>query len=147
MNRASSVVSQLEQRGGVELCSIGWTKMTEILITFDLLPTSLEHLPEGITVMGRSEDGQPTIGTVSLGEAPGAFFSAIHHYLRTHRCGCLFAALLSLAKYITFFKELTGAVACLTYFHHFQNSRLFPKCRGAVACLLHSPCIDMLSRE
>ena len=102
MNRASTVVSQSEQRGGVELCSNGWTKMLEIIVTFDLLPASLEHLPEGSTVMGTSEDRQPTIGTVSLGEAPGAFVSAIHHFMRTHRCSCSFAALSSPANHSNF---------------------------------------------
>ncbi|XP_076879210.1 cap-specific mRNA (nucleoside-2'-O-)-methyltransferase 2 [Brachyhypopomus gauderio] len=73
-NRAGTVTAHLRATTNAELCTQAWAKFYEILGTFRLLPeTALQN-------------GE--LNSVHLCEAPGAFISALNHYLRTCRPHC-----------------------------------------------------------
>ncbi|XP_026879733.2 cap-specific mRNA (nucleoside-2'-O-)-methyltransferase 2 [Electrophorus electricus] len=68
-NRAGTVTAHLRATTNAELCTQAWAKFYEILGTFRLLPeTALQN-------------GE--LNSVHLCEAPGAFISALNHYLKT----------------------------------------------------------------
>lgn len=73
-NRAGTVTSHLRETANAELCTQAWAKFFEILGTFRLLPdTALQH-------------GE--LNSVHLCEAPGAFISALNHFLQTGGLYC-----------------------------------------------------------
>ncbi|CAJ1049149.1 cap-specific mRNA (nucleoside-2'-O-)-methyltransferase 2 [Xyrichtys novacula] len=68
-NRAGKVIAAVRSAAGAEICTQAWCKFYEILGTFDLLPQ--EALQNG------------ELNTVHLCEAPGAFITALNHYMKT----------------------------------------------------------------
>lgn len=68
-NRAGKVMAAVRSAANAEVCTQAWCKFYEILGTFDLLPA--EALRSG------------ELNTVHLCEAPGAFVTALNHYLKT----------------------------------------------------------------
>ncbi|KAM9461177.1 cap-specific mRNA (nucleoside-2'-O-)-methyltransferase 2 [Clarias gariepinus] len=73
-NRAGTVTSHLRETANAELCTQAWAKFYEIQGTFGLLSdTALQN-------------GEPN--SVHLCEAPGAFISALNHFLQTSRLHC-----------------------------------------------------------
>ncbi|XP_061670538.1 cap-specific mRNA (nucleoside-2'-O-)-methyltransferase 2 [Syngnathoides biaculeatus] len=68
-NRAGKVIATVRSAANAEICTQAWCKFYEILGTFRLLPE--EALASG------------ELNTVHLCEAPGAFISALNHYIKT----------------------------------------------------------------
>lgn len=68
-NRAGKVIGAVRSVANAEICTQAWCKFYEILGTFNLLP--VEALQKG------------ELNTVHLCEAPGAFISALNHYIKT----------------------------------------------------------------
>lgn len=68
-NRAGKVMAAVRSVANAEICTQAWCKFYEILGTFDLLPLEALHNGE--------------LNTVHLCEAPGAFITALNHYLKT----------------------------------------------------------------
>lgn len=68
-NRAGKVMAAVRSVANAEICTQAWCKFYEILGTFDLLPLEALHKGE--------------LNTVHLCEAPGAFITALNHYLKT----------------------------------------------------------------
>lgn len=68
-NRAGKVMTAVRSVANAELCTQAWCKFYEILGTFSLLPVEALHSGE--------------LNTVHLCEAPGAFVTALNHYLKT----------------------------------------------------------------
>ncbi|XP_076147634.1 cap-specific mRNA (nucleoside-2'-O-)-methyltransferase 2 [Alosa pseudoharengus] len=73
-NRAGTVTAHLRTTANAELCTQAWAKFYEVLGTFELLPA--EALQQG------------ELHSVHLCEAPGAFISALNHFLRTSGLPC-----------------------------------------------------------
>ncbi|XP_033489960.2 cap-specific mRNA (nucleoside-2'-O-)-methyltransferase 2 [Epinephelus lanceolatus] len=68
-NRAGKVITTVRSAANAEICTQAWCKFFEILGTFNLLPE--EALQNG------------ELNTVHLCEAPGAFITALNHYIKT----------------------------------------------------------------
>lgn len=68
-NRAGKVMGAVRSAANAEICTQAWCKFFEILGTFDLLPA--EALQSG------------ELNTVHLCEAPGAFITALNHFIKT----------------------------------------------------------------
>lgn len=68
-NRAGKVITAVRSAANPEICTQAWCKFYEILGTFSLLPD--EALQSG------------ELNTVHLCEAPGAFITALNHYIKT----------------------------------------------------------------
>lgn len=68
-NRAGKVIGVVRSVANAEICTQAWCKFYEILGTFDLIPE--DALQNG------------ELNTVHLCEAPGAFISALNHYIKT----------------------------------------------------------------
>ncbi|XP_059215797.1 cap-specific mRNA (nucleoside-2'-O-)-methyltransferase 2 [Centropristis striata] len=68
-NRAGKVIATVRSAANAEICTQAWCKFSEILGTFNLLPE--EALQNG------------ELNTVHLCEAPGAFITALNHYIKT----------------------------------------------------------------
>ncbi|KAF1392906.1 hypothetical protein PFLUV_G00032890 [Perca fluviatilis] len=68
-NRAGKVIAAVRSAANAEICTQAWCKFYEILGTFNLLPE--EALRNG------------ELNTVHLCEAPGAFITALNHYIKT----------------------------------------------------------------
>ncbi|XP_040899258.1 cap-specific mRNA (nucleoside-2'-O-)-methyltransferase 2 isoform X1 [Toxotes jaculatrix] len=69
-NRAGKVIAAVRSAANAEICTQAWCKFYEILGTFNLLPG--EALQSG------------ELNTVHLCEAPGAFITALNHYIKTN---------------------------------------------------------------
>lgn len=69
-NRAGKVIAAVRSAANAEICTQAWCKFYEILGTFNLLPE--EALQNG------------ELNTVHLCEAPGAFITALNHYIKTN---------------------------------------------------------------
>lgn len=67
-NKAANIIPAVRAKFRPELCTQGWTKMQEILTTFDLVPHRDVRL-----------------NSLHLCEAPGAFITSLNHFLKTHR--------------------------------------------------------------
>ncbi|KAK2868896.1 hypothetical protein Q7C36_000767 [Tachysurus vachellii] len=73
-NRAGTIISHLRETTNAELCTQAWAKFYEIQGTFKLLSeTALQN---------------GDFNSVHLCEAPGAFISALNHFLQTSRLYC-----------------------------------------------------------
>lgn len=73
-NRAGTIISHLRETANAELCTQAWAKFYEIQGTFNLLSeTALQN-------------GE--LNSVHLCEAPGAFISALNHFLQTRKLYC-----------------------------------------------------------
>ncbi|XP_068178057.1 cap-specific mRNA (nucleoside-2'-O-)-methyltransferase 2 [Antennarius striatus] len=70
-NRAGKVISAVRSVANAEICTQAWCKFYEILGTFHPLPE--EALLDG------------ELNTVHLCEAPGAFITALNHYIKTSK--------------------------------------------------------------
>lgn len=68
-NRAGKVIAAVRTHANAEICTQAWCKFFEILGTFNLLPE--EALQNG------------ELNSVHLCEAPGAFITALNHYVKT----------------------------------------------------------------
>ncbi|XP_067446615.1 cap-specific mRNA (nucleoside-2'-O-)-methyltransferase 2 [Thunnus thynnus] len=68
-NRAGKVIAAVRSVANAEICTQAWCKFYEILGSFNLLPEEALH------------DGE--LNTVHLCEAPGAFITALNHYIKT----------------------------------------------------------------
>ncbi|XP_072321293.1 cap-specific mRNA (nucleoside-2'-O-)-methyltransferase 2 [Eucyclogobius newberryi] len=68
-NRAGKVINAVRSVANAEMCTQAWCKFYEILGTFDLIPEQV------------IQNGE--LNTVHLCEAPGAFISALNHYVKT----------------------------------------------------------------
>ncbi|CAL9701815.1 unnamed protein product [Knipowitschia caucasica] len=68
-NRAGKVMNVVRSVANAEICTQAWCKFYEILGTFDIIPEQALHNGE--------------LNTVHLCEAPGAFISALNHYIKT----------------------------------------------------------------
>uniref|UniRef100_A0A3B3ZEF6 Cap-specific mRNA (nucleoside-2'-O-)-methyltransferase 2 n=1 Tax=Periophthalmus magnuspinnatus TaxID=409849 RepID=A0A3B3ZEF6_9GOBI len=68
-NRAGKVMNAVRSVANAEICTQAWCKFYEILGTFDLIPGQV------------LQNGE--LNTVHLCEAPGAFISALNHYIKT----------------------------------------------------------------
>ncbi|GLD58418.1 cap-specific mRNA (nucleoside-2'-O-)-methyltransferase 2 [Lates japonicus] len=68
-NRAGKVIATVRSAANAEVCTQAWCKFYEILGTFNPLPG--EALQSG------------ELNTVHLCEAPGAFITALNHYIKT----------------------------------------------------------------
>jgi hypothetical protein len=73
-NPAGDVQLELRRRAGVEMCTVAFCKMYEMLVAFQLLPAS---------VWARTDDSVAVLTTYHLCEAPGAFIAATNHYVQT----------------------------------------------------------------
>lgn len=71
-NRAGKVMGAVRSAANAEICTQAWCKFFEILGTFHLIPQ--EALQNG------------ELNTVHLCEAPGAFITALNHYIKTSEC-------------------------------------------------------------
>ncbi|XP_077570287.1 cap-specific mRNA (nucleoside-2'-O-)-methyltransferase 2 isoform X1 [Stigmatopora nigra] len=69
-NRAGKVIATVRSAANAEICTQAWCKFYEILGTFSVLPG--EALLSG------------ELNTLHLCEAPGAFISALNHYVKTN---------------------------------------------------------------
>ncbi|KAM4596252.1 cap-specific mRNA (nucleoside-2'-O-)-methyltransferase 2 [Fundulus diaphanus] len=69
-NRAGKVIAAVRSAANAEICTQAWCKFYEILGTFNLLP--VEALQNG------------ELNSVHLCEAPGAFITALNHYMKTN---------------------------------------------------------------
>ncbi|XP_038164593.1 cap-specific mRNA (nucleoside-2'-O-)-methyltransferase 2 [Cyprinodon tularosa] len=69
-NRAGKVIAAVRSTANAEICTQAWCKFYEILGSFDLLPE--EALQNG------------ELNSVHLCEAPGAFITALNHYMKTN---------------------------------------------------------------
>ncbi|MEQ2192695.1 hypothetical protein XENOCAPTIV_015584, partial [Xenoophorus captivus] len=69
-NRAGKVIAAVRSAANAEICTQAWCKFYEILGTFNLLPE--EALRNG------------ELNSVHLCEAPGAFITALNHYMKTN---------------------------------------------------------------
>lgn len=74
MNTSSNIVPYLREKLSIEIGTQAWAKMFEILANFDLIKTV----------------NNQKLTTLHLCEAPGAFISALNHFLVTrgdlYRC-------------------------------------------------------------
>lgn len=68
-NRAGKVIGAVRSAANAEICTQAWCKFTEILGSFGLIPD--EALQGG------------ELNTVHLCEAPGAFITALNHFIKT----------------------------------------------------------------
>lgn len=68
-NRAGKVIAAVRSAANAEICTQAWCKFYEILGTFSLLPEEALQIGE--------------LNTVHLCEAPGAFITALNHYIKT----------------------------------------------------------------
>uniref|UniRef100_A0A1A8LP80 Cap-specific mRNA (nucleoside-2'-O-)-methyltransferase 2 n=3 Tax=Nothobranchius pienaari TaxID=704102 RepID=A0A1A8LP80_9TELE len=68
-NRAGKVINAVRCAANAEICTQAWCKFYEILGTFNLLPE--EDIQNG------------ELNSVHLCEAPGAFITALNHYMKT----------------------------------------------------------------
>ncbi|CAF5179215.1 unnamed protein product, partial [Rotaria magnacalcarata] len=68
MNTASTIVPYLREKLNIEIGTQAWAKMYEILANFDLI---------------NDVNKNPRLTTLHLCEAPGAFISALNHFLVT----------------------------------------------------------------
>lgn len=68
-NRAGKVIATVRSAANAEICTQAWCKFFEILGTFNLLPELA------------LQNGE--LNTVHLCEAPGAFITALNHYIKT----------------------------------------------------------------
>uniref|UniRef100_A0A8C6UHG8 Cap-specific mRNA (nucleoside-2'-O-)-methyltransferase 2 n=1 Tax=Neogobius melanostomus TaxID=47308 RepID=A0A8C6UHG8_9GOBI len=68
-NRAGKVIAVIRSVANAEICTQAWCKFYEILGTFNLIPEQAVQNGE--------------LNTVHLCEAPGAFISALNHYIKT----------------------------------------------------------------
>ncbi|XP_062381136.1 cap-specific mRNA (nucleoside-2'-O-)-methyltransferase 2 [Sardina pilchardus] len=68
-HRAGTVTAHLRSTANAELCTQAWAKFYEVLGTFELLPAVALQ--------------QGELHSVHLCEAPGAFVSALNHFLRS----------------------------------------------------------------
>ncbi|XP_029954814.1 cap-specific mRNA (nucleoside-2'-O-)-methyltransferase 2 [Salarias fasciatus] len=68
-NRAGKVIGAVRSAANAEICTQAWCKFYEILGSFSLLPEDALR------------DGE--LNTVHLCEAPGAFITALNHYMKT----------------------------------------------------------------
>nr|XP_020466264.1 cap-specific mRNA (nucleoside-2'-O-)-methyltransferase 2 [Monopterus albus]XP_020466269.1 cap-specific mRNA (nucleoside-2'-O-)-methyltransferase 2 [Monopterus albus]XP_020466278.1 cap-specific mRNA (nucleoside-2'-O-)-methyltransferase 2 [Monopterus albus]XP_020466286.1 cap-specific mRNA (nucleoside-2'-O-)-methyltransferase 2 [Monopterus albus]XP_020466294.1 cap-specific mRNA (nucleoside-2'-O-)-methyltransferase 2 [Monopterus albus]XP_020466301.1 cap-specific mRNA (nucleoside-2'-O-)-methyltr len=73
-NRAGKVIAAVRSAANAELCTQAWCKFYEILGTFNPLPQEALHNGE--------------LNTVHLCEAPGAFITALNHYIKTNQSTC-----------------------------------------------------------
>ncbi|KAG1955434.1 cap-specific mRNA (nucleoside-2'-O-)-methyltransferase [Pimephales promelas] len=73
-NRAGGVTAHLRSTTNAELCTQAWAKFYEILGTFNLLPDNALKSGE--------------LSSIHLCEAPGAFISALNHFLKTSGLYC-----------------------------------------------------------
>ncbi|TSM20292.1 Cap-specific mRNA (nucleoside-2'-O-)-methyltransferase 2 [Bagarius yarrelli] len=73
-NRAGTITSHLRDTANAELCTQAWAKFYEILGSFRLLPEAA------------LQNGE--LNSVHLCEAPGAFISALNHFLQTGGMFC-----------------------------------------------------------
>ena len=67
-NRAANIIPNVRRKFEPELCTQGWTKLHEILTTYNIIPHSVTRL-----------------NSLHLCEAPGAFITSLNHFLKTHR--------------------------------------------------------------
>ncbi|XP_026176205.1 cap-specific mRNA (nucleoside-2'-O-)-methyltransferase 2 [Mastacembelus armatus] len=70
-NRAGKVIAAVRSAANAEICTQAWCKFYEILGTFNPFPQ--EALQNG------------ELNTVHLCEAPGAFITALNHYIKTRK--------------------------------------------------------------
>ncbi|XP_056134775.1 cap-specific mRNA (nucleoside-2'-O-)-methyltransferase 2 [Lampris incognitus] len=68
-NRAGKITATVRSAANAEICTQAWCKFYEILGSFSLLPE--EALQSG------------ELNTIHLCEAPGAFITALNHYIKT----------------------------------------------------------------
>ncbi|KAA0723169.1 Cap-specific mRNA (nucleoside-2'-O-)-methyltransferase 2 [Triplophysa tibetana] len=73
-NRAGTVTAHLRSTVNAELCTQAWAKFYEILGSFQLLHENALKSCE--------------LNSIHLCEAPGAFISALNHFLKTNRLHC-----------------------------------------------------------
>ncbi|XP_052005332.1 cap-specific mRNA (nucleoside-2'-O-)-methyltransferase 2 isoform X1 [Xyrauchen texanus] len=73
-NRAGTITAHLRSTANAELCTQAWAKFYEVLGTFKLLP-------ENALMSGE-------LNSIHLCEAPGAFISALNHFLKTSGLHC-----------------------------------------------------------
>lgn len=73
-NRAGAVTAHIRSTTNAELCTQAWAKFYEILGTFNLLPDNALKSGE--------------LNSIHLCEAPGAFISALNHFLKTSGLPC-----------------------------------------------------------
>ncbi|XP_055056005.2 cap-specific mRNA (nucleoside-2'-O-)-methyltransferase 2 isoform X2 [Misgurnus anguillicaudatus] len=73
-NRAGTITAHLRSTANAELCTQAWAKFYEILGSFKLLPENALKSGE--------------LNSIHLCEAPGAFISALNHFLKTNRLHC-----------------------------------------------------------
>ncbi|KAG2428583.1 hypothetical protein HYH02_014285 [Chlamydomonas schloesseri] len=89
-NYAEYVRRDLRKLYGVELATVAWAKMYEMIVRNDLLPQQSPALGPARGAGGGGGGGRglgnerPCV-TVHLCEAPGGFVAATNHFLRTHR--------------------------------------------------------------
>ncbi|KAM6943508.1 cap-specific mRNA (nucleoside-2'-O-)-methyltransferase 2 [Xenentodon cancila] len=69
-NRAGKVIAAVRSAANAEICTQAWCKFYEILGTFPLLPKEALEIGE--------------LNTVHLCEAPGAFITALNHFIKTN---------------------------------------------------------------
>lgn len=70
-NRSGTVVPKLRSDCQPEMCTQGWTKLHEILWSFNIVSPTASRF-----------------NSVHLCEAPGAFVASLNHFLKTHRTDC-----------------------------------------------------------
>lgn len=67
-NRSATIIPSIRTQYSPDLCTQGWTKLHEILTSYNIVPDSMIRL-----------------NSVHLCEIPGGFITSLNHYLKTHR--------------------------------------------------------------
>lgn len=81
MNIAGLIPVQIKQQFSPEFSSQAWGKMFEMLCEQDVIPETVADEADEIIEKGGADDKVP-FDTVHLCEAPGAFISALNHYIK-----------------------------------------------------------------
>ncbi|ODN04533.1 Cap-specific mRNA (nucleoside-2'-O-)-methyltransferase 2 [Orchesella cincta] len=80
MNIANNVMLSVKRLANPEFSSQAWGKMFEMLCCYDIIPADIVREADAINSEGRSD--KVALDTIHLCEAPGAFVSALNHFLK-----------------------------------------------------------------
>jgi len=81
MNITSTVLSAVKSLGRPEFCSQAWAKMFEILCFYNVIPENV--IDSAVELENKRFKGaRVAFDSVHLCEAPGAFISALNHFIK-----------------------------------------------------------------
>jgi len=82
MNIANNVLDSVKRNANPEFCSRAWGKMFEILRIFNIIPSHIVEEADQIYSEKNYRDRKVAFDSIHLCEAPGAFISALNHFLK-----------------------------------------------------------------